>query len=194
MNEIVNIRKPMKILFVILFWAFIIFIYLYTVFFRPTYLVHNARWTLFWSYPVIWNGSHFQLKEVFCNLLMLIPVGLLWPLSRQRGKLEEYVVRKCSKTTVGQMRIDELYLAIESTLIGFLCSFGIESLQLLLKRGLFEWDDMMHNTIGSMFGFSLYLFIVRVATKEKTKVLDIVWAIPFLVNCIVLLICKIHLG
>lgn len=187
-------RKPIKRMALVLFWVFVVAIYLYTVFFRPTYLVHNARWRLFWSYPLIWRGDRFMLMEVFYNLLMLMPIGLLWPLARNRGRLEERIVRLASRTHIGEQRIDELYLALETTVVGFLCSFGIETLQLFMKRGLFEWDDMLHNTFGSVFGFSLYLIVVRIATREKLRLFDMVWALPFLINCVVLLVCRLHMG
>ena len=37
-------------------------------------------------------------------------------------------------------------------LAGFLVSVVIELSQLIFKRGLFEWDDMIHNALGCMLG------------------------------------------
>ena len=36
--------------------------------------------------------------------------------------------------------------------IGILISAVIEVSQLVFMRGLFEWDDMIHNGVGCMFG------------------------------------------
>ncbi len=37
-------------------------------------------------------------------------------------------------------------------LMGLLVSVSIEICQLVFCRGLFEWDDMIHNALGSMLG------------------------------------------
>ena len=37
-------------------------------------------------------------------------------------------------------------------LCGIVVSFGIEILQLVLKRGLFELDDIINNSLGCMMG------------------------------------------
>ena len=37
-------------------------------------------------------------------------------------------------------------------LAGFLISVVIELSQLIFKRGLFEWDDMIHNALSCMLG------------------------------------------
>ena len=36
--------------------------------------------------------------------------------------------------------------------VGFGISAVIEVSQLLFRRGLFEWDDMIHNALGCMIG------------------------------------------
>lgn len=38
-------------------------------------------------------------------------------------------------------------------MIGFVISCIIEVCQLVLCRGLFEWDDMVHNALGCLVGF-----------------------------------------
>ena len=53
----------------------------------------------------------------------------------------------------------------KKVLIASLClSVLIEFLQFLLKRGFAELDDVMHNTLGAVIGFGLY---VSVATLVK---------------------------
>ncbi len=44
-------------------------------------------------------------------------------------------------------------------LLGVLLSIGIELLQLALKKGFFEFDDLMHNTLGCMIGYGIYLLL-----------------------------------
>lgn len=40
---------------------------------------------------------------------------------------------------------------------GILLSVGIEALQLYLKRGLCETDDIIHNTLGCLIGYGVIL-------------------------------------
>ena len=41
-------------------------------------------------------------------------------------------------------------------LIGFVLSVVIELLQLVLKRGCCEFDDVMHNTLGCLIGYGIF--------------------------------------
>ncbi|WP_207706695.1 VanZ family protein [Acetobacterium tundrae] len=44
-------------------------------------------------------------------------------------------------------------------LLGFLISVSVECLQLITKTGIFEWDDIIHNTIGVIVGYGIYLYL-----------------------------------
>lgn len=100
-----------------------------TVFTRtPTMRKYELQ--LFWSWKaVIINHNSEMLKENLLNCVLLFPAGILLPL----------VFRKKINWIGG-------------FLYGFLISIVIETCQLILKRGLFEWDDMIHNAIGCMIG------------------------------------------
>ena len=52
------------------------------------------------------------------------------------------------------------------TAAGLSVSFCIEFLQLVLKRGLFEWDDMIHNTLGVYLGCWICKKIMDVCKKR----------------------------
>lgn len=92
---------------------------------------------VFWSWKKIFhsvaqNGSVLQnhlLQENILNLLMLFPAGFLLPLVFAR-KIKWY----------------------QGLLFGMAVSSGIELLQLFLCRGLFEFDDIIHNSFGCMIG------------------------------------------
>lgn len=49
------------------------------------------------------------------------------------------------------------YSVLKIVLSGFLISLIIEVLQLLLRRGYFEADDLINNTIGVFAGYLIYL-------------------------------------
>lgn len=65
-------------------------------------------------------------------MVMLLPAGVLVPLSLGR--------RLSARSLV---------------LCGILLSGCIEVLQYVLERGLFEWDDIIHNTLGLVVGGEL---------------------------------------
>lgn len=92
---------------------------------------------VFWSWKEIFhsvaqNGSILQnqlFQENILNMLMLFPVGFLLPLVFAR-KIKWY----------------------QGLLFGMVFSSAIELLQLFLCRGLFEFDDIIHNSFGCMIG------------------------------------------
>ena len=51
--------------------------------------------------------------------------------------------------------------------MGAMFSTALEILQLMTHRGLFEWDDIVYNTIGALIGFLLYLILKRLKNKME---------------------------
>lgn len=56
----------------------------------------------------------------------------------------------------------------KAILFGCVFSVGIELLQLVLKRGFSELDDVMHNTLGCIIGYGLYA-IIRFGYEKVSK-------------------------
>lgn len=83
----------------------------------------------------------FPYYEVY-NLFLLFPVGFLYPVIWNRFKK--------LKNTLG---------------LGLTFSLFIETMQLLLKRGTFEIDDLLLNSLGTFFGFLFYKFCIKVKKK-----------------------------
>ena len=52
--------------------------------------------------------------------------------------------------------------------IGFLFSAAVETIQLLTCTGLFEFDDMIHNTLGTLLGILLYMTIKSFQSKSTS--------------------------
>jgi glycopeptide antibiotics resistance protein len=50
---------------------------------------------------------------------------------------------------------------------GFLTSFLIEFLQLFFRRGLFEFDDMFHNTLGVAIGYAMIWTLKKLTEKRN---------------------------
>ncbi len=83
-----------------------------------------------WSWQrVLTHGDTAILQENLLNILLFVPIGILLFFVSQKLNLRH------------------------ACLIGFSISFLIEVCQLVLCRGLFEWDDMVHNTLGCGAGF-----------------------------------------
>lgn len=79
-----------------------------------------------------------QNKQIIKNVLLFIPLGII------AGNLWKW---KC-------------------ILVGMGISLLVELLQLITARGLFEFDDIVHNTLGTLIGVSIYEFCVILIRKR----------------------------
>ena len=89
----------------------------------------SYKLTPFWSYAEIIKGSKSILQEVLLNIILLFPAGVLLPMVFNRPLRWYY-----------------------GLLFGMLISGTIETLQLITCRGLFEFDDIFHNSLGCLIG------------------------------------------
>ena len=58
---------------------------------------------------------------------------------------------------------------LKSAGIGFLTSLGIECLQYVSGRGVFQTDDLITNTMGAMLGYLVFYVFIGVWIKRKNK-------------------------
>lgn len=124
--------KLTQVIAAILLFLFLSVVFASTVFTR-TPGIRQYELIPFWSwYEVFVNHSKELLWENILNVLLLFPMGiLLKPLFGHKIR------------------------PITAFLLGFAVSAVIEISQLVSRRGLFEWDDMLHNGLGCMLGFIL---------------------------------------
>lgn len=114
--------------------AYILFILMETIIGRKTG-VGRVELVPFWSY------SHPELRmEIVLNYMLFIPLGVLLYL--------------CFGEKFG----------LRVVMAGFLLSVSIELIQLTFKIGVFEFDDMIGNTVGCLIGA-----VVGKATREMKK-------------------------
>lgn len=115
--------------------SYIYIILVVTVFGREEKEISQKILIPFWSYlEIIYNGHLLLLLECLLNVIMFIPFGIF----------------------LKNLRIKAVY----TLLLAMIMSYLIEFLQLVLKRGLFEWfDDPFHNVMGALIGFGLCGFI-----------------------------------
>lgn len=99
----------------------------------------------FSGYISAWNNwSISELQLIIFNMLMFAPLGFLLPL----------LWKKAEKIWVT--------LAVSLGLTTM-----IEVMQLLTGTGIFEFDDLFHNTVGGLFGYFCIMAILT-PIKEKT--------------------------
>lgn len=112
-----------------------IFIYLWTVlestvFTRIPQAYNQYELHIFWSWKAFFvYHENEMLKENILNCILLMPYGCLLPVA-----------------------LDKRISWKRGLMIGMGTSFVIELLQLITCRGLFEFDDIIHNGFGCMMG------------------------------------------
>ncbi|WPK11115.1 VanZ family protein [Lysinibacillus louembei] len=126
-----------------------------------TTLSRGARYTgqinfdLFTSYINAWNAwslTEFQL--IIFNMLMFVPLGVLLPLIHHKNK--------------------SFWRVLVISIIFTAC---IEMSQLITGKGIFELDDLLHNTIGSLAGYFIVMVFILWNEQRKLTFIPIVKAI-----------------
>ena len=132
-NKIIKTQMCFSILFII----YLLHVYGSTVFSRlPS--TRKYQLEVFWSWIEILNSMNttYPIYELFLenilNVIMLLPLGIF--LSLVYGKKIDWKV---------------------GLLIGFCISFSIELMQLVLCRGMFDVDDIIHNSLGFLIGIMI---------------------------------------
>ncbi len=93
--------------------------------------------SLFWSYRSILDGNRDLIEENVLNVVLFMPFGVLLPA----------LLRK------------PLWISVVS---GIALSAFIEITQLITYRGLFEFDDIVHNTLGTVLGIFIFLILKKI--------------------------------
>lgn len=88
-----------------------------------------------------WSG------QIGGNLVMLLPLGFLLPIMSEKFRN----IRTASAA-------------------GFVFSLFIEFSQYYTGRGLFEVDDIIHNTVGACIGCIMYVFIFEKLLGKESEI------------------------
>ena len=141
-REKINKLQALSILAEVIFLGIV---FASTVFTR-TGSVRQYELVPFWSWrDIIRYHDRQLLKENFLNCILLFPAGALLPLIMNHKVKWQHALA-----------------------FGVLVSAVIETSQLITMRGLFEWDDMIHNGIGCMAGSILSDFVWKIWEKGRT--------------------------
>lgn len=134
-------------LWLLLLIAYVSFAYWITVFSRVFTGSAGVEWQPFWTYRAILSeGKEYLIADIVNNVLLFLPIGILLGLAVTKFP------QLTQKWWKGWMAV---------LLIGILLSTGIEMLQLYLKRGLCETDDVIHNTVGCLIGYAVIKTVNR---------------------------------
>ncbi len=120
------------------FCGYFFFVLCTTIFYREETFIKRYHLYPFWSYTVLYNSL---LSQLLLNILMFIPIGFF-----VGGALK----KKHILDIIG---------------IGFLLSFLIELTQLITTRGVFNVDDIIHNVIGCIIGFSFFMLCYKITQR-----------------------------
>lgn len=130
----------------ICFVGYVVLILYYTIYVKESWPGYRYNYHLFWSYRDDAAGDGgFYFKENMLNAFLFIPLGVLFPLAFKR--IRWWLV----------------------FLFSLSLSVTIELVQLILKCGFSELDDVFHNTLGCMVGFFLLKGVVEVINENKSS-------------------------
>ena len=132
-------------IFILLFLIYMAAVVWFTLLKRTT-SYYAARPELFWSYKIWLTGSGRMGLQIFANIAMFVPFGffLAGLLPRRRR-------------------------ALLVPVFAALFSLSIETLQLSLLRGVFEWDDMISNTTGALLGLGLMAAVEKIRPERRAS-------------------------
>ncbi len=101
----------------------------------------------FYSYRAAWNGwSPYDWRGIILNIAMFVPFGFLLPLWSE--KLQSFW---------------------KICLVSFLSTLFIEGVQYFSRIGVFEVDDLIHNTLGALIGYGGIMIILAINKKKRLK-------------------------
>ena len=99
----------------------------------------------FWSYMELFRGNIKMLYQMLGNVLVFMPFGFLIPFITDTHRLRK------------------------SLLFGVCFSVFIELSQLVFQIGFFEFDDMMHNTLGTLLGYLLWRLCMLLIKRFRDR-------------------------
>lgn len=97
----------------------------------------------FWSYvAIIRDNQRYLIEENFQNIMAFLPMGVF---------LKDFLGERI-----------RWYHALG---IGCIVSSAIEISQLVFRLGLFEFDDIIHNSLGALAGYGI-LVVIRFCSSQ----------------------------
>lgn len=112
---------------------------------------YETEWIPFWSYwDTFVKGDKYLWRQMVYNVLIFVPWGILLPMMLKKERPEKGVIYSAA-----------------------IFSVAIELCQLLFRCGLFEFDDIFHNTLGAIVGFGLWKLGSKIRAYDvRRKILN----------------------
>ncbi len=131
-------RKSVPTPAAVCFYMYVVILLVITFFSRESGSGRGIDLELFSTWGINDRNNAYVVE----NVLLFIPYGVVcsWYLKKIRS-------------------------FVACTALGLLSSLGIEWLQLLTQRGVFQIDDILTNMLGSMIGYLLFRIICRLCCK-----------------------------
>lgn len=139
----------------------------------------KGEYEFFWSYRQFFTSSYYR-TEILENIWLFIPFGaLLYSLLgqnadkipshsfRSSSELQDFRPGMCQKSFWYKL-LEPRRVWILALLITFLMSCLIELIQLVFGLGLFEFDDMISNTLGGLFGYMI-AFVLSTLIPDRSR-------------------------
>lgn len=122
----IKISQALASITLYVFWGIVLGA---TVYNRAT-TVRQYELIPLWSWKEVLIRHNWPLlREILLNCILLMPMGILIPIALDRTIRIKYAL-----------------------VVGIIVSAIIECSQLMFMKGLFEWDDILHNGLGCMVG------------------------------------------
>lgn len=128
----------------ILLFFYLLTVYMSTVIDRNKIYISALSSQPFLSWKKAFYGNRHHIQMIIENIIMIMPIGLVIPLINR------------TKNTFWK-----------TIIIGFGFSLFIETSQYILRRGIFEVDDIINNTIGVIIGCIVSAFYLKIETSLK---------------------------
>ncbi len=143
-----KMKKIYRILTAIAGAVYVVVLFYVTLGTRTSGTDYRYELGIFWSYKATLDtGSSFYIYENIANIIAFLPLGMF---------MQEYIGKR--------------FKWYGCTIFGMFISMGIEVSQLVFKLGLFEFDDIIHNTAGTFLGYMIALGIQCLSCKIIDKI------------------------
>ena len=109
-----------------------------TIFYREETFEKRYYLHPLWSYSVLYNKL---LAQIIMNVILFVPIGFF---------------------AGGALKKKHIWHAFG---FGFILSLFIEVTQLISTRGVFNVDDIIHNTLGCMMGFLCFVACFKIIKR-----------------------------
>lgn len=124
-----------------------IFVVLYITLINRVVGIRRSMLTPFWELRTMLQSHNYKywLGQIGGNLIMLFPLGIMLPIV-------------CDK-----------FRSAKTVAAAFAFSIFIETTQYVTGRGLCEFDDVFHNTLGALIGYLIFRLVYDLIQKNKSE-------------------------